>query len=72
LSSDANVSIHHLIPSRHFRINIIGTCSTLVQYMRLSHVEVTWEANAPEKVGVTFIPGNSIQGAVPAGQAAVA
>lgn len=72
LSSDANVSIHHLIPSRHFRINIIGTCSSLVQYMRLSHVEVTWEANAPEKVGVTFIPGNAVQGAVPSGQAAVA
>jgi hypothetical protein len=58
LSPDANVSIHQLIPSRHFKLNINGTCSSLVQYMRLSHVEVIWEAGAPEKVGVTFIPGN--------------
>jgi hypothetical protein len=58
LSPDANVSVHELIPSRHFKLTIKGTCSMLSQYMRLSHVECTWEANTPERIGVTFIPGN--------------
>jgi hypothetical protein len=58
LSPEANVSIHELIPSRHFKLAIKGTCSSLSQYMRLSHVEVTWEPGNPERVGVTFIPGN--------------
>lgn len=72
LSPDANVSIHHLIPSRHFKITIIGTCTSLAQYMRLSHVEVTWEPNAPEKVGVTFIPGNAELETDPEGPAGAA
>lgn len=58
LSPDANVSVHELIPSRHFKLTIKGTCSTLSQYMRLSHMEATWEPNTPERIGVTFIPGN--------------
>lgn len=58
LSPDANVSVHELIPSRHFKLTIKGTCSELSQYMRLSHLEATWEPNNPERIGVTFIPGN--------------
>lgn len=58
LSPDANVSVHELIPSRHFKLTIKGTCASLSQYMRLSHVECTWEPNTPERIGVTFIPGN--------------
>lgn len=58
LSPDAPVSIHNLVPSQYFTVLIAGTCRTLSQYMRLSHVRVTWEANAPEAVGVTFIPQN--------------
>lgn len=58
LSPNANVSIHELIPSRHFKLAIRGTCSTLTQYMRLSHMEASWEPGIPERVGVTFIPGN--------------
>lgn len=58
LSPEANVSIHDLIPSRHFKINIKGTCLSLSQYMRLSHMECSWEPGIPERVGVTFIPGN--------------
>ena len=58
LSPDANVSVHELIPSRHFKLTIKGTCATLSQYMRLSHVECTWEPHTPERIGVTFIPGN--------------
>lgn len=58
LSPDANVSIHELIPSRHFKLTIKGTCSSLTQYMRLSHMEASWEPHTPERVGVTFIPGN--------------
>lgn len=58
LSPEANVSVHELIPSRHFKINIKGTCMSLTQYMRLSQVECTWEPNTPERIGVTFIPGN--------------
>lgn len=58
LSPEANVSIHQLIPSRHFKLAIKGTCSSITQYMRLSHVEATWEPGAAERIGVTFIPGN--------------
>lgn len=58
LSPEANVSVHELIPSRHFRLTIKGTCSILSQYMRLSHMQAAWEPNTPEKIGVTFIPGN--------------
>lgn len=58
LSPEANVSIHELIPGRHFKLTIKGTCSSISQYMRLSQMEVTWEPRAPERVGVTFIPGN--------------
>lgn len=59
LSPEANVSVHDLIPSRHFKITIKGTCSMLSQYMRLSHVEASWEPGTPERIAVTFIPGNS-------------
>lgn len=58
LSPEAGVSVHDLIPSRHFKVSIRSTCSSLSQYMRLSHVEAAWEPNAPERIGVTFIPGN--------------
>lgn len=58
LSPDAPVSIHNLVPSTYFTVSISGTCRTLSQYMRLSHVRVTWEEKAPETVGVTFIPQN--------------
>jgi hypothetical protein len=60
LSPEANVSVHELIPSRHFKVAIRGTCSQLTQYMRLSHVEASWEPNTPERIGVTFIPGNAL------------
>lgn len=58
LSPDAPVSIHHLVPSTYFTILISGTCRTLSQYMRLSHLRVSWSASAPEAVGVTFIPND--------------
>jgi hypothetical protein len=58
LSPDANVSVHELIPSRHFKLTIRGNCSQLSQYMRLSHVEASWEPMTPEKIGISFIPGN--------------
>lgn len=66
LSPEANVSVHELIPSRHFRLNIRGACAQLAQYMRLSHVEVAWEPNTPERIGVTFIPGQVEVSEVPA------
>jgi hypothetical protein len=56
LAATAPVSIHDLIPSRYFTVSIAGTCRSLSQYMRLSHVHVTWSAGQPEAVGVTFIP----------------
>jgi hypothetical protein len=59
LSPEATLSIHELIPSRHFKLTIKGTCSALSQYMRLSHMEATWEPGSPERIGVTFIPGNA-------------
>lgn len=58
LSPDAPVSIHHLVPSTYFTILVEGTCRSLRQYMRLSHLRVSWAAEQPEQVGVTFIPGN--------------
>lgn len=58
LNADAPVSIHNLVPSTYFRIYIAGTCRSLAQYMRLSHLRVTWSATQPEQVGVTFIPSN--------------
>lgn len=58
LSPTAPVSIHHLVPSTYFAIAIEGTCRALRQYMRLSHLRVTWTAEQAEQVGVTFIPGN--------------
>lgn len=69
LSPEANVSVHELIPSRHFKLTIKGTCSSLSQYMRLSHVEASWEPNTPERIGVTFIPGNAEVAQVPAAAA---
>lgn len=57
LSPDAPVSIHHLVPGTFFTIRVQGTCRSLAQYMRLSHVRVVWTARDPEQVGVTFIPG---------------
>lgn len=67
LSPDAPVSIHHLVPSTYFTILISGTCRELKQYMRLSHVRVTWSAeSAGEQVGVTFIPQDVLaDGTVP-------
>lgn len=56
LSYDAPVSIHDLIPSRYFTVSIAGTCRSLAQYMRLSHLTVSWNDEQPEQVGVTFIP----------------
>lgn len=64
LSPEANVSVHDLIPSRHFKVTIRGACMSLSQYMRLSHVECSWEPDTPERIGVTFIPGNLEVGAV--------
>jgi hypothetical protein len=58
LSPLAPVSIHHLVPSTYFIVLISGTCRRLAQYMRLSHVRVTWSSREPENVGVTFIPAN--------------
>jgi hypothetical protein len=58
LSPDAPVSIHHLVPSTYFTLLIEGTCRSLRQYMRLSHLRVYWAAGQAEEVGVTFIPGN--------------
>lgn len=58
LNPEAPVSIHQLVPSTYFTLLISGTCRRLAQYMRLSHLRVTWEAGQPEKVGVTFIPQN--------------
>lgn len=58
LSPHAPVSIKHLVPGTYFTVLISGTCRTLSQYMRLSHVRVAWEAATPETVGVTFIPAN--------------
>jgi hypothetical protein len=61
LSPNAPVSIHHLVPSTYFIVAISGTCRALSQYMRLSHVRVTWEADQAEKVGVTFIPQSVLE-----------
>lgn len=57
LSPEAPVSIHHLVPGTFFTILVQGTCRSLAQYMRLSHVRVSWTASSAEQVGVTFIPG---------------
>jgi hypothetical protein len=56
LATTAPVSIQDLVPSTYFTASIAGTCRSLAQYMRLSHVHVTWSAGQPEAVGVTFIP----------------
>lgn len=56
LSPEAPVSIHQLVPSTYFTINVNGTCRSVTQYMRLSHLRVTWSTDGPETVGVTFIP----------------
>lgn len=61
LSPDAPVSIHHLVPSTYFTIMVKGACRQLTQYMRLSHLRVTWEANSPETVGATFIPHRLVE-----------
>lgn len=58
LNPEAPVSIHQLVPSTYFTLLISGTCRRLAQYMRLSHLRVTWEAGQTERVGVTFIPQN--------------
>jgi hypothetical protein len=58
LNADAPVSIHHLVPSTYFTLLIEGTCRSIQQFMRLSHVRVTWSAEQAEQVGVTFIPAN--------------
>lgn len=68
LAADAPVSIHHLVPSTYFTIAVAGTCRSLSQYMRLSHVRVRWTANQPETVGVTFIPQNVLDDGQPAGE----
>lgn len=60
LNPDAPVSIHHLVPGTYFTLVISGTCRTLQQYMRLSHLKVSWSEHAPEAVGVTFIPQNIV------------
>lgn len=65
LSPNAPVSIHHLIPSTYFTVAISGTCFALTQYVRLSHVRVSWTANQPETVGVTFVPGNILDDSGP-------
>lgn len=62
LNATAPLSIHHLIPSTYFTVRVKGTCRELVQYMRLSHVAVTWSATDPEVIGVTFIPQDVIVG----------
>lgn len=64
LNPEAPVSIHDLVPSTYFTVLIAGTCRTLAQYMRLSHVRVAWEPGAEETVGVTFIPQNVLVGEV--------
>lgn len=58
LAPHAPVSIHDLVPSTYFTVSISGTCFSLAQYVRLSHVRVTWTAHQPEQIGVTFVPGN--------------
>lgn len=58
LNPDAPVSVHHLIPSAFFTVQIVGTCRQLTQHMRLSHVRATWTPTEPEHIGVTFIPAN--------------
>lgn len=61
LSPEAPVSIHHLVPSTYFTVAVTGTCRQLAQYMRLSHVRGTWNANEPEQIGVTFIPYHTLE-----------
>lgn len=63
LTPTAPVSIHHLVPSTYFTVLVAGTCRTLAQYMRLSHVRVDWTAGQSETIGVTFIPQNVLVGA---------
>lgn len=61
LSPDAPVSIHDLIPSRWFEIAAQGTCRSVQQVMKLSHVKVDWSAGSGsdagmERVQVAFMP----------------
>ncbi len=62
LNPEAPISIHDLVPGRYFTVRVAGTCRELVQLMRLSHVQVTWAANQPEHIGVTFIPQDVLVG----------
>lgn len=62
LNPEAPVSIHDLVPARWFLIQAQGSCRSVSQVMRLSHLRVTWDAGAAgaqdvgETVQAAFVP----------------